>query len=117
MTPSVILSAATQAGVLLSVRAGTVYAAPAGRLPLALRDEIRTHKAEIVAALAAPPREEVYGAAPVTADLRALICIACRSTDFWQGRGVVACRRCHPPAPGAEVSAPILEPTAGRGRS
>jgi hypothetical protein len=33
----------------------------------------------------------------------ALTCYACRGTDFWAGTGKVVCRRCHPPAPGAEV--------------
>ncbi len=32
-----------------------------------------------------------------------LTCYACRGTDFWEGTGKVTCRRCHPPAPGAEV--------------
>lgn len=53
-TPATILAAATQAGVNLSVRAGTVYAAPPGRLPAELVDEIRAHKEELVAALALP---------------------------------------------------------------
>lgn len=36
--------------------------------------------------------------APVT-------CFSCWGVDFWQGSGAVVCRRCHPPAPGAEVLA------------
>ena len=33
-----------------------------------------------------------------------LVCYACRGTDFWSGAGATTtCRRCHPPAPGAEV--------------
>lgn len=43
-------------------------------------------------------------AAPVT-------CFSCWGSDFWQGTGAVVCRRCHPPAPGAEV------PTSSRGGS
>ena len=35
-----------------------------------------------------------------------LTCYACRGTDFWEGTGKVTCRRCHPPAPGAEVLTP-----------
>jgi hypothetical protein len=34
-----------------------------------------------------------------------LVCYACRGTEFWTGTGKVTCRRCHPPAPGAEVLA------------
>lgn len=92
MTPGSILAAANQAGVILSVRAGTVYAAPSGRLPAELRDEIRSHKAEIVAALSPEPAT--------------LTCYWCRGVDFWQGSNVAVCRTCHPPAPGAERSAP-----------
>ena len=33
----------------------------------------------------------------------ALDCHTCHGTDFWIGTGKVTCRRCHPPAPGAEV--------------
>lgn len=32
-----------------------------------------------------------------------VVCYACRGTDFWIGTGKVTCRKCHPPAPGAEV--------------
>jgi hypothetical protein len=35
-----------------------------------------------------------------------LTCYTCRGTDFWVGRRKVTCRRCHPPAPGAEVLTP-----------
>lgn len=31
-----------------------------------------------------------------------VVCYVCRGTDFWAGTGKVTCRRCHPPAPGAE---------------
>lgn len=31
------------------------------------------------------------------------VCFSCWGSDFWQGSGAVVCRRCHPPAPGAEV--------------
>jgi hypothetical protein len=33
----------------------------------------------------------------------AVVCYSCWGSDFWQGSGAVVCRRCHPPAPGAEV--------------
>ncbi len=33
-----------------------------------------------------------------------LVCYTCHGTDFWAGTGKVTCRRCHPPAPGAEVT-------------
>lgn len=89
MTAATILTAATQVGVSLSVRAGTVYAAPSGRLPAELRDEIRTHKAAIVAALSPAP----------------VACFSCRGIDFWRGSSAIVCRRCHPPAPGAETGA------------
>ncbi len=29
-------------------------------------------------------------------------CRCCNGQDFWQGAGKTVCRRCHPPAPGAE---------------
>ena len=32
-----------------------------------------------------------------------LVCYQCRGVDFWHGQFVTICRRCHPPAPGAEV--------------
>ena len=35
-----------------------------------------------------------------------VVCYACRGTDFWSGAGTTTCRRCHPPAPGAEVLTP-----------
>lgn len=39
----------------------------------------------------------------VEAHLAPVICYSCWGSDFWQSRGGVVCRRCHPPAPGAEV--------------
>lgn len=41
-------------------------------------------------------------AGPVPAGF-VLTCFSCWGSDFWQGSGAVVCRRCHPPAPGAEV--------------
>lgn len=35
-----------------------------------------------------------------------LVCFSCSGSDFWEGTGTVTCRRCHPPAPGAEVPSP-----------
>jgi len=35
-----------------------------------------------------------------------VVCYVCRGTDFWIGTGKTTCRRCHPPAPGAEVLTP-----------
>lgn len=32
-----------------------------------------------------------------------LVCFSCWGSDFWTGRGVATCRRCHPPVAGAEV--------------
>lgn len=32
-----------------------------------------------------------------------ITCFSCWGRDFWRGSGAVVCRRCHPPAPGAEV--------------
>ena len=29
-------------------------------------------------------------------------CLVCQGEDFWKGTGPLICRRCHPPAPGAE---------------
>jgi hypothetical protein len=35
---------------------------------------------------------------------RKVICHCCKKTDFWLSiHGKYICRRCHPPAPGAEV--------------
>lgn len=53
--------------------------------------EIRGH-------LSAPPSQPIRPPAeePVT-------CFSCWGSDFWQGTGALVCRRCHPPAPGAEV--------------
>lgn len=31
-----------------------------------------------------------------------LVCFSCWGSDFWTGSGTTICRRCHPPAPGAE---------------
>lgn len=35
-----------------------------------------------------------------------VVCFSCWGSDFWQGTGALVCRRCHPPAPGAEVLTP-----------
>lgn len=35
--------------------------------------------------------------------LAVVVCFSCQGVDFWQGTGALVCRRCHPPAPGAEV--------------
>lgn len=40
-----------------------------------------------------------------------ITCFSCWGSDFWQGSGVTVCRRCHPPAPGAEA------PTSSRTHS
>lgn len=74
-TPATILAAASQAGVNLSVRAGTVYAAPPGRLSAALVDEIRAHKAELVDLLAVSLACTSCGA-PV-ADPQDVLCQPC----------------------------------------
>lgn len=82
-TPATILAAATQAGVNLSVRAGTVYAAPPGRLSAELLDEIRAHKSELVAALA-PPSCTSCGA--TVADPQDVLCAACYQARRGPGR-------------------------------
>lgn len=39
------------------------------------------------------------------ADPAPLVCYACRGADFWHSPfKSPTCRRCHPPAPGAEVA-------------
>lgn len=48
-------------------------------------------------------RTPCAGAARAEEDPRNLRCFSCAGSDFWRGRGLVACRTCHPPAPGAEV--------------
>ncbi len=51
-----------------------------------------------------------------------LVCYWCRGVDFWHGSGVVVCRACHPPAPGAERPAAAADtrtdgaPAAGGAR-
>lgn len=63
--------------------------------------EARRNRQEIAEALRG--RKAVGGAAHLGDDLRVLRCFACGGLDFWRGRGLKACRRCHPPAPGAET--------------
>lgn len=55
---------------------------------------------------AIPENEPNLQAAPDSpADRGApVVCYVCRGSDFWAGFGTVVCRRCHPPAPGAESS-------------
>lgn len=43
-----------------------------------------------------------------------VVCYTCRGSDFWIGSGAVVCRRCHPPAPGAE-RATLEKSTSGSG--
>ena len=64
--------------------------AEASRNRAAIADAIRGKKA-------------VAGAARVEEDPRVLRCSTCAGSDFWRGRGLVACRTCFPPARGAEV--------------
>lgn len=104
MSPAEVLSEASRIGLVIRAEAGRIVVRPARDLPPGLADEIRANRGEVLALLAALPSEEVYGAAPVSSDLRALVCLTCRGADFWRGRGLVVCRRCHPPAPGAEVT-------------
>ncbi len=104
VSPAEILFEAARVGVILRAENGRIMVRPARLLPPVLADEIRANREKILAALAALPREEVHGAAQAKADLRGLVCLCCRGIDFWQGRGAVVCRRCHPPAPGAEVA-------------
>ena len=44
---------------------------------------------------------------PIMSGSAKLICYWCKSTDFWRGgtprHPKWICRKCHPPAPGAEV--------------
>ena len=103
MSPAEVLAEAARIGLSLRADAGRVVVRPGRLLPPALADEIRERRDEVLALLEALPRDAVPGAAPVTADPARLLCFACGGTDFWKGRGVVVCRRCHPPAPGAEV--------------
>ncbi len=83
MTTATILAAATRVGVNLSVRAGTVYAAPPGRLPAELVDEIKAHKEELVAALALPACTACR--APV-ASPEDILCGACHAERRGAGR-------------------------------
>lgn len=103
MSPAEILSEASRLGLVIRADEGRIVVRPARLLPPYLADEIRGRREEVLGFLESLPREAVHGAAPVTADPGRLLCYSCGKTDFWQGRGVVVCRTCHPPAPGAEV--------------
>lgn len=103
MSPAEVLSEAARLGLVVRADEGRIVVRPARLLPPALADEIRERRDEVLAFLEALPRESVHGAAPVSADPGRLACFSCGGTDFWRGSGVVACRKCHPPAPGAEV--------------
>lgn len=103
MSPAEVLSEAARLGLVVRADEGRIVIRPARLLPPALADEIRGQRDEVLAFLEALPRESVHGAAPASADPGRLVCFCCGSTDFWRGVGLVVCRRCHPPAPGAEV--------------
>ena len=103
MSPAEVLSEAARLGLIVRADEGRIVVRPARLLPPALADEIRGRRDEVLAFLEALPRESVHGAAPASADPGRLVCFSCGSTDFWRGVGLVVCRRCHPPAPGAEV--------------
>jgi hypothetical protein len=60
-------------------------------------------KETFVGSVGAHPTRILKIQAP-SADPALVVCYVCRGSDFWQGSGAVVCRRCHPPAPGAEVS-------------
>lgn len=83
MRPAMILTAAREAGVTLTARAGVVYAAPSGRLPAELVDEIRAHKEELVAALSHPPCPSC--GAPVDAP-ESVLCGPCYAARRGPGR-------------------------------
>ena len=98
-----VLSEAGRIGLLLRPEGSRILVRPARALPPALADALRGHREEILELLSARHREGVHGAARASADPNRLRCLDCRGLSFWRGRGVVACRACHAPAPGAEV--------------
>lgn len=66
-----------------------------------LLDEARLRRLEIAEILRG--KKPVTGVARVEEDPSGLVCFSCAGSDFWQGLGLVVCRTCYPPAPGAEV--------------
>jgi hypothetical protein len=62
---------------------------PASKVPPEMKDRLRAHKVEVLAALSTPRRNPPPGKP----------CHACGSRTFWRSvYGVVICYRCHPPA-------------------
>lgn len=71
-----------------------------GQVPDALDLAVRllARQATTIVTARGEPENTIVNAPPV-------VCYVCRGTDFWAGTGKVTCRRCHPPAPGAERGA------------
>jgi TubC N-terminal docking domain len=92
------------------------YRAPAGTLTSEDIATLRQHKAELLAMLAAVSMPVSLVPKPVplpqrtdtsASDTPAWRCFICRGDDEWRSRwGLIRCRRCHPPAPGAEAVDP-----------
>lgn len=58
---------------------------------------------EVVELLARQEITTVTTTENVTVTAATITCYSCWGSDFWTGTGATVCRRCHPPAPGAEV--------------
>jgi hypothetical protein len=89
-----ILERVFEAGARISVEGGNlkIKARPSMIAPFV--EELKSHKAEIIRLLTPKPEPA-----------RQLVCYSCRGKDFWLSvHGVKVCRKCHPPADGAEVS-------------
>lgn len=62
---------------------------PASKVPPEMKERLRAHKAEVLAALSSPRRDPPPNAP----------CYACGSRTFWRSiHGAVICWRCHPAA-------------------
>lgn len=83
-----LLEDAARAGVVIHAEGGRLVARPKGTLPTSLEKEIREHRADVlalVAAAVAPPKAA---------------CWNCRGTRFFARpeRFTWVCAHCHPPA-------------------
>lgn len=67
-------------------------------------DRLRRLRAERVqVAEEEEPHALATGRENIVFTLGTITCFSCWGSDFWQGTGALVCRRCHPPALGAEV--------------
>lgn len=109
-TLATVATVATKTGRMIPsvAKVATVAVAGTGTLDFFNRQQPPTDSPEVVtqkggqAGANAPPPVEVTCAGITYATPHR--CYACRSTDLWRSHnGVTVCRRCHPPAQGAEA--------------